>query len=76
MCKLRDHRVRYADSAALEFSASLPLQGRWLTIVSYIIAQTEPRFQRFAVVSLHGRQFVCASLTTGSAPNVKNVQKV
>ena len=76
MYKLRDRRSRYADSAVLEFSASLPLQGHWLTIVSYIIAHTEPPFQRFAVVSLHGRHFVCASLTTGSAPNVKNVQKV
>ena len=70
MCKLRDRRVRYADSAVLEFSTSLPLQGRWLTIVSYIIAHTEPRFQHFAEVSL---PFVCASLTTGRA---KNVQKV
>ena len=70
MCKMRDRRARYAGSAALAFSASLPLQGRWLTIVSYIIANIEPPFQRFAVVSLHGRHFVCAS------PNIKNMQKV
>ena len=76
MQKMRDRRARYADSAALAFSASLPLQGPWLTVASYIIAHTEPRFQRFAVVYLHGHHFVCASLTTGSAPNVKNVQKV
>ena len=67
MCKMRDRRARYAGSAALGFSASLPLQGRWLTIVSYIIANIEPPFQRFAVVSLHGRHFVCAS------PNIKNM---
>ena len=42
-----DRRARYADSAALAFSASLPLEGPWLTTVSYIIAHTEPRFQRF-----------------------------
>ena len=66
MCKLRDRRSRYADSAVLEFSASLSLQGRWLTI-----AHPEPRFQRFAVVLLHGRHFFGASLTTGSAPNVR-----
>ena len=59
-----DRRARYTGSVALEIAASLPLQGCWLTKVSYIIANTEPSFQRFAVVSLHRRRFVCASLTT------------
>ena len=44
MCKMRDHRARYAGSAAFAFLASLPLQGRWLPIVSYIIATSYSTF--------------------------------
>ena len=67
-----DRRARYAGSAALAFSASLPLQGPWLTSELHY----SPYRASFSTFYLHGRHFVCASLTTGSVSNVKNVQKV